>query len=201
MMPSSVDAPPAGAAYVPSPLKNVVVLFGHFGTKPCAVAEAFAVVMSVRESPASGSPVAFVNVPEEGVPSAPPETRFPLAVPVKAAVIVPAVKFPLASRATIALAVLREVAVVAAFGIPVRFVPVPEEGVPSAPPETRFPEAVPVNAPVKVVAPTVVKVAAPGVPPPIVPGAANVAPPSVAALTLVILVPTPAEGVPKSPPA
>src|SRR3990167_3361081 len=138
-MPSSVDAPPAGAAYVPSPRKNVVVLFGHFGTKPCAVAEAFAVVMSVRESPPSGNPVALVSVADEGVPSAPPETRFP--------------------------------------------------------------DAVPVNAPVKVVAPTVVKVAAPGVPPPIVPGAANVAPPSVAALTSVILVPTPAEGVPKSPPA
>ena len=37
----------------------------------------------------------------------------PEALPVKAAVIVPAVKFPLASRATIALAVFADVAVVA----------------------------------------------------------------------------------------
>ena len=57
--------------------------------------------------------VQLVSVPLDGVPSAPPLTRFPLAVPVKAAVIVPAVKFPLASRATIALAVFADVAVVA----------------------------------------------------------------------------------------
>lgn len=37
---------------------------------------------------AAGSPVAFVRVADEGVPSAPPDTRFPLAVPVKAAVTV-----------------------------------------------------------------------------------------------------------------
>ena len=55
----------------------------------------------------------LVNVPLDGVPSAPPLTRFPLAVPVKAAVIVPAVKFPEASRATIADAVFALVAVVA----------------------------------------------------------------------------------------
>jgi hypothetical protein len=57
--------------------------------------------------------VQLVKVPLDGVPSAPPLTKFPLAVPVKAAVIVPAVKFPLASRATIALAVFADVAVVA----------------------------------------------------------------------------------------
>ena len=60
-----------------------------------------------------GKPVKLVAVPEEGVPSAPPLTRFPLAVPVKAAVIVFAVKFPEASRATIADAVFADVAVVA----------------------------------------------------------------------------------------
>ncbi len=32
----------------------------------------------------SGSPVALVRVPEDGVPKAPPETKLPLAVPVKA---------------------------------------------------------------------------------------------------------------------
>jgi hypothetical protein len=57
--------------------------------------------------------VQFVSVPLEGVPSAPPLTKFPLAVPVKAAVIVPAVKLPEPSRATIALAVFADVAVVA----------------------------------------------------------------------------------------
>ena len=34
--------------------------------------------------PATGNPVQFVSVPDEGVPRAPPDTRFPLAVPVKA---------------------------------------------------------------------------------------------------------------------
>lgn len=42
----------------------------------------------------------FVSVPEEGVPSAHPDTRFPEAVPVNAAVIVPAEKLPDASRET-----------------------------------------------------------------------------------------------------
>ena len=32
--------------------------------------------------PAIGSPVAFVSVADDGVPKAPPETRFPEAVPV-----------------------------------------------------------------------------------------------------------------------
>ena len=54
--------------------------------------------------------VQFVKVPLDGVPSAPPLTKFPLAVPVKAAVIVPAVKFPEASRATIVDAVFAFVA-------------------------------------------------------------------------------------------
>jgi len=44
--------------------------------------------------------VQFVSVPDDGVPSAPPDTRFPEAVPVNAAVIVPAEKLPEASRAT-----------------------------------------------------------------------------------------------------
>ena len=60
-----------------------------------------------------GSPVRLVAVPDEGVPSAPPLTKFPLAVPVSAAVIVPAEKSPEASRATIALAVFADAAVVA----------------------------------------------------------------------------------------
>ena len=58
-------------------------------------------------------PVKFVTVPLDGVPNAPPLTRFPLAVPVKAAVIVPAEKLPEASRATMADAVFADVAVVA----------------------------------------------------------------------------------------
>src|SRR4051812_37773718 len=45
-------------------------------------------------------PVKFVATPEDGVPSAPPETKLPEAVPVKAAVIVPAEKLPEASRNT-----------------------------------------------------------------------------------------------------
>lgn len=53
--------------------------------------------------------------PDDGVPNAPPETRFPEAVPVKAAVIVPALKLPELSRATIAELVLAAVAVVAEF--------------------------------------------------------------------------------------
>ena len=44
----------------------------------------------------------------------PVEGALPLAVPVRLAVIVPALKFPLASRATMALAVLALVAVVRA---------------------------------------------------------------------------------------
>jgi hypothetical protein len=61
----------------------------------------------------SGNPVAFVSKADDGVPRAPPLTKLPLAVPVKAAVIVPAAKLPEASRATIALAVLAATAVVA----------------------------------------------------------------------------------------
>jgi hypothetical protein len=60
-----------------------------------------------------GKPVKLVAVPLDGVPRAPPLTKLPLAVPVKAAVIVPAVKLPEASRATIELAVLADAAVVA----------------------------------------------------------------------------------------
>jgi hypothetical protein len=48
------------------------------------------------------------------------------ALPVSAAVIVPAVKFPLASRETIALAVFALVAVVAELGMLVRAAPDPE---------------------------------------------------------------------------
>lgn len=57
-----------------------------------------------------GKPVRLVAVPLDGVPNAPPLTKLPLAVPVNAAVIVPAVKFPEASRATIVDAVLALVA-------------------------------------------------------------------------------------------
>ena len=56
--------------------------------------------------PAVGKPVALVSVPDDGVPRAPPETRFPLATPVRDAVIVPAAKFPDPSRATTVLTVL-----------------------------------------------------------------------------------------------
>src|SRR3990167_8649875 len=62
--------PPAGAAYVPSPRKKVVVLLGHFGTNPCAVELALAVVTSVSDRPPSGRPVQSVNVPDDGVPNA-----------------------------------------------------------------------------------------------------------------------------------
>lgn len=50
------------------------------------------------------------------------------------------------------IAVLVE-AVMPATGRPVQFVSVPDDGVPSAHPETRLPLAVPVRAPTKVVAP------------------------------------------------
>jgi hypothetical protein len=60
-----------------------------------------------------GKPVKLVAVPLDGVPRAPPLTKLPLAVPVNAAVIVPAEKSPEASRATIALAVFADAAVVA----------------------------------------------------------------------------------------
>jgi hypothetical protein len=64
--------------------------------------------------------VQLVKVPLDGVPSAPPLTRFPLAVPVKAAVIVPAVKLPDASLATIVDAVFALVA----FDVTVNVAPV-----------------------------------------------------------------------------
>jgi hypothetical protein len=57
--------------------------------------------------------VQFVKVPLDGVPNAPPLTKLPDAVPVSAAVIVPAVKLPEASLATIADAVFALAAVVA----------------------------------------------------------------------------------------
>ena len=41
-----------------------------------------------------GKPVQLVKVPLDGVPNAPPLTKLPDAVPVSAAVIVPAVKLP-----------------------------------------------------------------------------------------------------------
>jgi len=73
----------------------------------------------------AGIEVQFVRVPLEGVPSAPPETKLPEAVPVNAAVIVVAVKLPLESRATIVEIVLAEVAVVAELGIDVSDAPEP----------------------------------------------------------------------------
>jgi hypothetical protein len=58
--------------------------------------------------------VQLVSVPEDGVPKAPPLTKLPEAVPVSAAVIVPAEKLPEASRNTIWLIVFVTVAVMVA---------------------------------------------------------------------------------------
>jgi len=98
--------PPAGVAHAPSPRQKVV-----------AEAEVPLFKLVTGRLPVtpvvSGKPVRLVAVPLDGVPNAPPLTKFPLAVPVNAAVIVPAVKLPEASRATIALAVFADAAVVA----------------------------------------------------------------------------------------
>ena len=97
---------PAGVAHVPSPRQNVEA--------EALVPEFRFVTGRLPVTPVvRGKPVVLVRVPEEGVPRAPPLTRFPLAVPVSAAVIVPAAKLPEASRATIALAVFADTAVVA----------------------------------------------------------------------------------------
>ena len=97
---------PVGAAHDPSPRQNVEA--------DADVPELRLVTGKLPVTPVvNGSPVRLVAVPDEGVPRAPPLTKFPLAVPVNAAVIVPASKLPLASRATIALAVFADAAVVA----------------------------------------------------------------------------------------
>lgn len=97
---------PAGVDQEPSPRQNV---------KAEAEVPLFRLVTGrLPVTPVvKGNPVALVRVPLDGVPSAPPLTKLPLAVPVNAAVIVPAVKLPEASRATIALAVFADAAVVA----------------------------------------------------------------------------------------
>lgn len=53
-----------------------------FGKNPCCVVEVLLVVMSVNDNPPSGSPVALVNVPDEGVPNAPLNKTIAPALPV-----------------------------------------------------------------------------------------------------------------------
>jgi hypothetical protein len=124
-------------------------------------ADAVVAVVAVAALPpmfkALAVPVKLVATPEAGVPSAPPETRMlePSIerTPAETRARVVSDAWPISSEPT-----PRAVDVEAtspAIGRPVALVRVPDDGVPSAPPETKLPEAVPVNAPTNVVAFTV----------------------------------------------
>lgn len=106
-----------------------------------------------------GNPVAFVKVPDEGVPSAPPLTTNAPAVPVfTASAVATPVPKPLMPLDT---------------GKPVALVSVPLEGVPNAPPLTTNAPEDPVLTPNAVTTP---------VPVVIVDGAAPAPPPTISAL-------------------
>jgi hypothetical protein len=77
------------AVPVNAPTKVVLVTL----VRPVIVAGSLAVSM-VPVRLAAGMLVQLVNVPLEGVPSAPPATRFPLAVPVRAPTKVVPVNVP-----------------------------------------------------------------------------------------------------------
>ena len=59
---------------------------------PSSIEPTPSAVLVDEVSPAMGRPVALVRVAEDGVPKAPPETKLPLAVPVKAPTKVVAVR-------------------------------------------------------------------------------------------------------------
>jgi hypothetical protein len=114
--PLDVRTWPAEPAGIVVRTPEVVVTTGRFAVAPIAPALVrFPCVWLVgvlaserRES------VVITAVPVMALGAMPVEGALPLAVPVRLAVIVPALKFPLASRATMALAVLALVAVVRA---------------------------------------------------------------------------------------